>query len=415
MSMFIKIVLWGVYLIFFYYTIFWFLGLLENKQKKLLDLKEFPEVSIAIPIYNEQNTIEGTVKSIFELDYPKDKLKVYCVNDGSTDNSTEILKKLEKNYPIIILNQENQGKFTALNNALNRTNSKYFACLDADSFVTKDSLKQLLREFTSENVAASMPIMKVFKPKNLILRIQHIEYMTSIFLKALMEGRDCIHVAPGPFTVYKTSILKKEGGFHKGHYTEDMEIALRLQSKNYVLKQSLDAIIYTKSPDTLKKYYKQRIRWYRGTFLNFLDYRKKLLFNKDYGDFGLIHMPLIGLGGVLTLLAVALLMVRNFQSLIHFFNKLYVFDFDILLIIKSMLFTFSFWSLDFFVVFAMVSLLVLSIFMLYLSIKLNKEKMHSWMYPSAFAYLFVYSILTAFIWLVALRQVVFSKDEDWTR
>ena len=59
-------------------------------------LKEHPGVTIVVPCYNEQKTIAGTLKSLMSLDYPKDKLFLIVVDDGSTDNTWEVIKEFEK-------------------------------------------------------------------------------------------------------------------------------------------------------------------------------------------------------------------------------------------------------------------------------------------------------------------------------
>ena len=61
---------------------------------------------MAVPCWNEQNTVEKTLNSLLELDYPKDKLTIIAVDDGSTDNTWEALKKFEKYPNIKILKKE---------------------------------------------------------------------------------------------------------------------------------------------------------------------------------------------------------------------------------------------------------------------------------------------------------------------
>jgi glycosyltransferase involved in cell wall biosynthesis len=70
----------------------------KNENKKL---KYFPKVVIAVPCWNEENTVQKTVESLLNLNYPKDCLQIYLVNDGSTDNSKNLIRDLKKNYPDI--------------------------------------------------------------------------------------------------------------------------------------------------------------------------------------------------------------------------------------------------------------------------------------------------------------------------
>ena len=111
-----------------------------------------------------------------------------------------------------------------------------------------------------------------------------------------MSLLDCVHVSPGPFSIYRRSILDIIGYFDTKNLVEDMEITLRAQNHHYRIVQSFDGIVYTHTPKTYKGFYKQRNRWYKGTILNMINYRK-MIFNKKYGDFGLVMMPWVMIAG----------------------------------------------------------------------------------------------------------------------
>ena len=269
-----KTIIWILYFVGLYFSLFWIsVFLFDPKPNTRKRRKVWPQVTIIMPMYNEEKHVEWTMDSVFAINYPKKKLKVIAVNDGSTDNTLKILKRLKKKYDFKIINKKNGGKHTALNAVLKHINTPYFACLDADCHVETDAMKKLIEEFDEDGVGAVMPIMKVHKPENILQRVQWLEYTMNIFYKYIMGKLDCIHVTPGPLSTYKTSAVKKLGGFRKGHMTEDLEMALRLQDNNYKLKQSLDAIVYTAAPKTTKAFISQRTRWYQGTLLNVRDYK----------------------------------------------------------------------------------------------------------------------------------------------
>ena len=75
-------------------SIFWLQVMLLNEEKTKITTK-FPSVSILIPAYNEGKTITKTIKSVLNLDYPKDKLEIIVINDSSTDNTADMVKKLQ--------------------------------------------------------------------------------------------------------------------------------------------------------------------------------------------------------------------------------------------------------------------------------------------------------------------------------
>ena len=78
--------------------------------------------------------------------------------------------------------------------------------------------------------------------------------------------------------------------FKHAHNTEDMEIALRLKSHGYKIRNQWNAYVKTLAPNTFKKLYKQRVRWSYGFIKNAMDY-KHLFFNKKYGEIGVLTLP----------------------------------------------------------------------------------------------------------------------------
>ena len=97
-------------------SIFWLQVMLLNEEKTKITTK-FPSVSILIPAYNEGKTITKTIKSVLNLDYPKDKLEIIVINDSSTDNTADMVKKF-KEVKLIYNKHRGAGKASALNMGL---------------------------------------------------------------------------------------------------------------------------------------------------------------------------------------------------------------------------------------------------------------------------------------------------------
>jgi len=83
----VNLVLPVIYIITLFYTIFWLITFLDNKEEKKKVIKKFPLVSVIVPAYNEEKVIVETLDSVIGLDYPKNKLDIIVVNDGSTEVS----------------------------------------------------------------------------------------------------------------------------------------------------------------------------------------------------------------------------------------------------------------------------------------------------------------------------------------
>src|SRR3989344_7500489 len=106
-----------------------------------------PSVAIIVPCWNEASTIGATCDSLLALDYPKDKLEIILVDDGSTDTTREAMSRFKEHQQIRIIHKENGGKHTALNAGIATTNAELVGCLDADSFVETDALREIVTCF----------------------------------------------------------------------------------------------------------------------------------------------------------------------------------------------------------------------------------------------------------------------------
>lgn len=413
---YVKIVLWACYLVSLYFAIFWFLVLMDKESKpRVKKLKKYPTVSIAIPAYNEEKNLQATLNSVIELEYPRKKMEIIIINDGSTDSTRKIAETLiaeNKNFNIKVINKKNEGKGAALNKGLETAKGEFFVCLDADSRITKEALQRILPHFTHENIAVVLPMLKVENPRNLWQKMQWIEYIINMFYKRLMSRLDCVHVAPGPFSVYRKDVLKKIGGFDEKNLTEDLEIVLRLQSRNYRVVQLLDAEVFTIAPKSFKELYKQRNRWFKGAVMNALSYRH-MVFNKKYGDFGYIQIPTILVSGVI---AITLVASWIYYGLKPYFNTIYnsiFINFDFYTLIRTFKLDFSALDMNYMVVFVGVVTFAISISVLMKSHKETNESVKKHGTFPLLSYLFFYFLVIGFIWMGIMLDFMIGKKQKW--
>jgi len=247
-----------------------------------------PVVSVIIPAYNEEAGIAQTINSVLTLDYPREKLDIILVDDGSSDRTFEIAKGYE-NDGVRVFTKKNGGKGAALNFGIARARGELIATMDADSALMPNALDELLPLF-DEEVMAVTPAVKV-KPENkLIVELQRIEYLMILFSRKLLSFIDSVPVTPGPFSIFRAEVFRKVGGFDEKNLVEDQEICLRIQAANYRVRSSMSGIVLTQVPDNLPDLLKQRIRWQRGGLRNYWKYR--FLIRPEYGDFGMYFVPL---------------------------------------------------------------------------------------------------------------------------
>jgi len=299
-----------------YFEVFFLITFLEFKNKPVKELllpKTLPSVTIMVPCWNEERTAAKTIKSLLALDYPKNKLKIFAIDDGSTDGTWNILKRFEKNPQVQIFKKDNGGKHTALNHGLDFVDTDLVGCLDADSFVAPDALKEIVTCFAEdEKIMAVVPAIVIHDPQTLMQLIQKAEYFLSVFIRKVASLLDALFVTPGPFSIFRTHMIKEVEGYRHGHNTEDLEMALRLQKKHYKIGNCPSAFVYTIGPRTLQDLYKQRVRWTHGFLENAKDY-KELFFTRSYGNLSILMLPvaLISIFAALYIAIIFLLSILN--------------------------------------------------------------------------------------------------------
>lgn len=281
-----------------FFQILLLISFFENKKKikdeESQEVTIYPSVTIAVPCWNEEKTLEGTLVSLLNLDYPKEKLSIIVVDDGSKDHTFRIAQEYALKYPTIVtaISKPNGGKHTAVNLALSKATSDLFGCLDADSFVDSQSLKIIASYFEHHKEAMAVtPCIHIKSPRTIMQRVQAVEYLMGVFLRKAFGQLDAIQVTPGPFSIFKREVFSVIGDYRKAHNTEDYEITLRMHKHRLKIMNSHKALVYTVGPATLRGYFYQRLRWARGFLENSLDY-KELFFKKQYGNFGMFTLPM---------------------------------------------------------------------------------------------------------------------------
>lgn len=417
MNLAFNITLWTVYLLSLYFAVFWFLVFLDKgiSKNKTYRIKKWPVISIAVPAYNEEDCIKETIESVLELNYPKKKLDIMVINDGSTDRTEEIAKeviKRNRDFSIRLINQKNSGKGASLNKALDLAKGSYFICLDADSSVERNALRKMLPYFSKKNIVAVLPVMKVKQPENFLQKVQWYEYIVNMFYKRLMSKLNCVHVAPGPFSIYRKDVLKKVGGFDEHNLTEDLEMTLRLQQHNYEIIQLLNTEAYTIAPRTLKELYKQRNRWFKGSVINALRYRH-MVFNKKYGDFGMMQMPTIIISGVLALVIIISALYYFFKYNIFFVKNFIHINFDVMTLIRNFRFDFNILDLNFAIVFTAILMFVITVIIFRKAHKHTREGIAAQGVMPLLFFFFLYYLLMGIMWIGISLDLLFRRKHRW--
>lgn len=113
----------------------------------------YPEISIIVPVYNSKDTLRACIKSIYDCDYPNDKIRLYLVNNRSSDDSFLVYTACQEEYPDLIMQWLNaeQGKSRALNLALYNSVGKYIIHIDSDGILEESALTNMVDKFEADS------------------------------------------------------------------------------------------------------------------------------------------------------------------------------------------------------------------------------------------------------------------------
>lgn len=395
-------------------TTFFILSFFANKKKE--DLPKIPKdklpfVTILIPAYNEEKGIVKTINSALNSDYPKNKIEIIVIDDGSKDKTLELAQSL-KNSIVKVISKTNGGKASALNLGISKSKGEIIFTMDADTTITSQSVLKMVQLFQEEGVMAVNPSMITTKPQTIPQRIQYVEYLMGLFLRKVFSGLNSIYVSPGAFSAYKKSFFDKYGGYKVGDITEDLELSLRIQSNNFKIKNCADAVAYTTPPRKFKELLIQRRRWYVGLIKNTFSY--KHLISKKYGDLGLFVFPLSWITTFLSIIVTISMVFRtivNFRKELIFLQTIHFeiinsFKFNLIVIEKFIFLLISdpvFWFVLIFVI----------LYAIYIKYAQKKVGEISGLLLNLPAFFLFFSIFYGFWWISSIIYSIFSKEIKW--
>lgn len=257
---------------------------------KLKTQSSKPSVSIIVPAYNEEITAVKTINSLLLQDYPN--YDIVFVNDGSKDNTYEVVKAAFDNNPKVkILKKINGGKASALNYGIANSTAEILVNIDADTQLLPNAVTELIKKMSDDRVGAVAGNVKVGNKVNWLTRWQSVEYITSQnFDRLAMEYLNAITVVPGAIGAFRKSALQEIGGYMTDTLAEDCDVTIRLLRNGWKVVAANDAVAITEAPETVPQFMKQRFRWCFGVMQAFWKNRDTL-FIKKYNGLGMIAMP----------------------------------------------------------------------------------------------------------------------------
>lgn len=247
------------------------------------------KVSIIIPVYNASKYIDKCFKEILNQSY-KD-FEVIAINDGSTDNSSKLLKKYESKYPFIkIINQNNTGQAIARNRAIEIASGDYLTFIDIDDFIDTHYLEELVNAMEDGNYD--------------LVYCDYYEYYSPIKLVLKRNNMGPILANYAPWgKLYKTSFFKKyKLKFLEGKLFEDIPIIPVLAGLGKSKYVPIPLYYYNKSNVSSirrNKYSKRLEDIYDAIDETIYNFKKHKIFNKYKNEIEFIYLDSFLKGGVM--------------------------------------------------------------------------------------------------------------------
>jgi len=234
-----------------------------------------PDLAIIVPAYNEGPAVARTIDACMSLQYPRDKLEIVVVNDGSTDDTWTNMLIAAARYPPAAVRclhlGTNQGKRAAMAAGIRATSAEILIFVDSDSMPEPDGVRRLVQVFTDPRVGAASGLTMVRNADaNALTRMQQARYYVSFqLLKAAESVLGAVSCNPGCFSAYRRSavlmvLTRWEHQRFLGiecTFGDDRSLTNMILRKGWVSTYHSGAVAWTDVPEEYRKFFKQQLRW----------------------------------------------------------------------------------------------------------------------------------------------------------
>jgi hyaluronan synthase len=247
---------------------------------------DLPTVSVVIPAFNEGAMVYQAIESSVLTDYPAEKLEIVCVDDGSTDDTWEYIRRAAARHPgriRLFRHARNRGKRHALATGFANSQGEILVTMDSDSVIAPDGLRHLVAPFADAKVGAATAKVRVFnRGQNFLTRMLAVRYIMAFeFFRASTSVFRTVMCCSGVLSAYRRCVVERFldrwlGQEFMGQvctYGDDRALT------NFVLREGYDTVyqrtaeVQTLAPSTLGKLARMLTRWHKSFF------RESLIFS----------------------------------------------------------------------------------------------------------------------------------------
>ncbi|UPK96484.1 hypothetical protein LCI18_007419 [Fusarium solani-melongenae] len=251
---------------------------------------QLPFISVVIPVFNESEFIHNSIESIVLSDYPKDKIELVIIDDGSTDDTWEHMNQAVKAIPLggiscrLLQHPANLGKRQAIQSGFSTALGSIIISVDSDSVLEKGALHNIVSPLMQDPaigaVAGHLAVLNVsspntfstkgFLPRLLDILYEHIGNLP----RAALTAEGFVTILPGAFSAFRVNAVRDHinnlctstflGSPLK--HGEDMELAYHILKDGWKTVYQSNAVVHTTAPETLQKAFLMFSRWERTMY-----------------------------------------------------------------------------------------------------------------------------------------------------
>ena len=220
-----------------------------------------PSVSLLISAHNEEKVIKQKIENSLSLDYPKEKLEIIVLSDGSTDRTNEIALGYQDYGVRLLIQPKHMGKTEGLNKAVPKALGDTIVFTDANAMLRKDAIKKLVRPFADKTIGFVSGVSKYVSKKNtgindgtgIYSKLEH-------FVKTKESQIGSVIGVDGAIFAIRKNLYEH---FHDNH-VEDIIIPMQIIKKGFRGIQEDKAVCLEESAPSSKAEFRRQTRIISG-------------------------------------------------------------------------------------------------------------------------------------------------------
>ncbi len=261
-------------------------GNYQSQNENIIQDERFfetlPKVDVLVAARDEENVIERLVSRLLSIEYPKEKISFWIIDDGSEDNTPNLLKELSQKFPSINVFSRSRisggGKSGALNSVLKRTEGEWLFILDADAQLQSNVLLRAI-SLALHGGWSGVQLRKavVNFELNQIAAFQAMEMAMDAIIQRGRLASGGIAELRGNGQLINRKVLESCGGFNEQTITDDLDLSFRFLLNRSPIVIMWDPPIQEEAVESINALLRQRKRWAEGGLQRFFDYWPLLL------------------------------------------------------------------------------------------------------------------------------------------